>query len=407
MFTIWYSTEIFADYIIENTVLSEYIKQLEKRKIMESDANNSKNFHKMPDHIKNILYLDSPDLIVELDGEPIFTIEISREAGTGHNAFQRFLRLLASVENGVPTIYIYPEGVQVGRGKINKTYKWDRINPIIFKALEKMMRIHNEPALLFYHPSLLGNDSRVHKNKGLLEDDNYPSCPLAKTSEMIAMFDIIDDILNISTKRTRQNNIINLRSIQNRRDWMISEYNKKNPQDEPHSPITATKIINTTKILNYLKKYGYDVKSESLLSKRSKTVVYCMDAKFRGDPYPGALGALDYIMCRTGKTFEDRDKNLVICWGEISESDDIIKVNSTKSSINDYIEKIKTVYSSIKPYKCLLGQEYEQLVTNKEVPRYYMQTRYGCTYTKIKEIRGYSYFADVVLFIDGALWREA
>lgn len=407
MFTIWYSTEIFADYIIENTILNKYSSQLEKRKIMESDANNAKNFHRMPDHIKNILYLDAPDLIVELEGEPIFTIEISREAGTGHNAFQRFLRLLASVENGVPAIYIYPEGVQVGRGESNKTYKWDKINPIIFKALEKMMRIHNEPALLFYHPSLLDDDSKVHKNKGLLEDDNYPSCPLSTDSEMMTMFGIIDDILKTTTKRTKQNNLINLRSIQNRRDWMIREYNKKNPRDNPYSPITATKTVCTSKVLNYLKQYGYDVSNESLLSKRAETVIYCMDAKFRGDPYPGALGALDYIMCRTGKTFEDRDKNLVICWGTIYESDSSIHVNSTKSSISDYIKKIKTVYSNTRPYKCLLGKEYEQLVTNKEVPRYYMQTRYGCTYTKVKEIRGYSYFADVILFVDGALWREA
>lgn len=36
----------------------------------ESDANNPRYFHTMPDHIKKILYLDTPDLIVELDLEP-------------------------------------------------------------------------------------------------------------------------------------------------------------------------------------------------------------------------------------------------------------------------------------------------------------------------------------------------
>ena len=75
----------------------------------ESDANNAKNFHTMPDHIKKILYLDAPDLIVEIDHEPIFSVEVSTEAGTGHNAFQRFARLAASVENNVPAFYIYPE----------------------------------------------------------------------------------------------------------------------------------------------------------------------------------------------------------------------------------------------------------------------------------------------------------
>lgn len=41
------------------------------------------------------------------------------------------------------------------------------------------------------------------------------------------------------------------------------------------------------------------------------------------------------------------------------------------------------------------------------IPRYYMQARYGCTFTKPKEVRIYCYFADAILFRDGALWREA
>src|SRR3989338_3169110 len=97
-YRIWYSTDSFADYIIANTDLRN--KNPTKKKMYESDANNAKNFHTMPDHIKKILYLDAPDIIVEADSEPIFSIEISTEAGTGHNAFQRFARLAASVEIG-------------------------------------------------------------------------------------------------------------------------------------------------------------------------------------------------------------------------------------------------------------------------------------------------------------------
>ena len=41
------------------------------------NANKAKNFHSLPDHIKQILYLDAPDLIVELDTEPIFSIDVS------------------------------------------------------------------------------------------------------------------------------------------------------------------------------------------------------------------------------------------------------------------------------------------------------------------------------------------
>src|SRR3989338_11267072 len=112
-YRIWYSTESFADYIIGNTNLQS--KSFTKKKMYESDANNANNFHTMPDHIKKILYLDAPDIIVEIDSEPIFSIEVSTETGTGHNVFQRFARLAASVENNVPSFYIYPEAVIINR----------------------------------------------------------------------------------------------------------------------------------------------------------------------------------------------------------------------------------------------------------------------------------------------------
>ena len=46
-------------------------------------------------------------------------------------------------------------------------------------------------------------------------------------------------------------------------------------------------------------------------------------------------------------------------------------------------------------------------IANHEIPRYYMQVRYGSTFSKVKHIRVFSYFADAILFPDGALWRDA
>ena len=89
MYRIWYSTESFADYVIDHTILSS--KEVKKSKIHESDASKPRDFHKVPDHIRKILYLDAPDLIIEYDNEPILSVEISAEAGTGHNSFQRFV----------------------------------------------------------------------------------------------------------------------------------------------------------------------------------------------------------------------------------------------------------------------------------------------------------------------------
>lgn len=150
MYRVWYSTESFADFIIDNTELKS--KNVRKQKLYESDANNPRSFHTMPDHIRKILYLDSPDLIVEKEVEPIFSIEVSTEAGTGHNAFQRFARIAASVENDVPAFYIYPEASIVTRRSAGNI-TWDSINPSIFHALEAVMGIYSIPALLFYFPT--------------------------------------------------------------------------------------------------------------------------------------------------------------------------------------------------------------------------------------------------------------
>lgn len=162
MYRVWYSTESFSDYIIDHTSLSG--KTIVKNKMYESDANNPTRFHTMPDHIRKILYLDAPDLIVEKDNEPVFSIEVTTEAGTGHNAFQRFARIAAAVENSVPAFYIYPEGKLISRtnrrtGAVNT--KWDEINPLIFRALEGVMSVYNIPALLYYFPS---DDINTYRN---------------------------------------------------------------------------------------------------------------------------------------------------------------------------------------------------------------------------------------------------
>jgi hypothetical protein len=398
-YRIWYSTESFADYIIMNTSLRD--KNVIKNKMYESDANNSRNFHTMPDHIKQILYLDAPDLIVEIDMEPIFSIEISSEAGTGHNVFQRFARLVASVEKEVPSFYIYPEAVIINRKK-GGTTKWDVINPLIFKALDDVMSIYGIPSLFYYFPS----DYRTHadpnsspnfnSHKGLKMDDQYLGCPDVRDSEMQHLFTCIDEIIEINERfgvvKGRSKLLANT-IVRDRRSFMLQEFTLKNGNLNS-SPLTATKKIPTEYILNYLRpfeKSGYKI--GELLRSRKDSIVYQIDSKdFRSDPYTGCIAAIDHLICREGKTFEERKYNLITVWGEI-EIDDInetIKITSSKgNSINLIVNSVKTSEN-----RNLLGKNY-------------MQMRYGSMFSKAKEVRIFAYFADAILFPDGALWRDA
>ena len=419
MYRVWYSTESFADYIIDNTILSTLpAGEVLKNKMYESDANNPNNFHKMPDHIRKILYLDAPDIIVEFNTEPLFAIEVTTEAGTGHNAFQRFARIAASAENGVPVFYIYPEGTIVSR-RNNASIKWDTINPLIFKALDAVMSIYDIPALLYYYPS----DIHTHLNnptgaphfnhKGLVYDANvvrYTACPDRTDQEMQVMFDAINVIINesirlgvIDGRKSLLRNFV----FRNRRDFMLNEFALKSGGDpaDDMSPLSAVKVLPTNYVLNYLSAYetrGYHI--GDLLRSRPRTALYQVNAVFRGDPYPGALAAIDYLKCRNGKTFEDREMNLILVFGriEVDEYNETIEIVDEKgSTIEGFFDAVKRCASHN-----LLNSDYSDL-TSDRISRYFMQVRYGSTYSKVKHIRVYSYFADAILFPDGSLWRDA
>ncbi len=415
MYRVWYSTESFADFIIDNTVLSG--KEVVKNKLYESDANNPKRFYTMPDHIRKILYLDAPDLIVEFNNEPIFSIEVTTEAGTGHNAFQRFARIAAAVENSVPAFYIYPEGAIISRK--GTSTKWDGINPLVFRALEAVMSIYDIPALLYYFPS----DMRTHLNqptlspnlarKGLRYDSdivNYPGCPDSTDSDMQDMFKVLNTIVIDTESKGVVNAQIGLLrdlNVRNRRNFMQEQFFEKanGKLFTNMSPLTAVEEVPTRFITNYLNKYeDADYQLGELLKGRETTVLYEVDANFRGDPYPGALAAIDYLVCREGKTFEDRKKNLILVFGalEVDRTDETIRVINDKNiTIKDFFKAVKGTEKHN-----LLTKDYDEL-RNFDIPRYMMQVRYGSTYSKVKHIRVFSYFADAILFPDGSLWRDA
>lgn len=408
--TIWYSTDEFAQFIAANTTLGTLNPAF--KKLYESDASNSRNFHALPDHIKKILYLDSPDLIVEIDAEPIFSIEESKEAGTGHNAFQRFARLAASVENDVPAFYIYPEASIVERNA-GASVRWDALNPLIFHAMEQVMQVHSIPALLYFFPS----DYRSHRDnpkgapnrarKGLKHDVAYPACPDGADAEMTNMFYAINQILALVDHHgvvVARSKLLQDLIIRQRRTYMQAEFAAKAGGKSPDtmSPMTSTRRVQTSELLKHLSDYckgGYKI--GNLLRSREETIIYSVNARYRGDPYPGSLAAIDYIGCRQGKTFEERKYNLVLAWGEYAEHPEKgFLLGGGTATIKDFIREVKASEN-----KNILGRKFSSL-QSWEIPRYYMQVRYGSTFSKNKQVRIYAYFADAMLFPDGALWRD-
>lgn len=419
MYRVWHSAESFADYIIDKTVLST--KSVVKKPLKESDIKAPKDFYKIPDHIRKILYLDCADIIIEKDNNPILCIEETKEAGTGHNVTQRFSRIMASLENKVPAIYIQPEGTIISRRGTNNSSNigWDRINPFIFSVMDRATNLYQVPALFYYYPT----DIKTHGNnpnyaphfiqKGIRYDANivnYPACPDSTDPSMISMLSMIDEIISLVETygvADYKNHLMGNRMVQNQRFFMSQEFAAKAQGNNPRnmSPASNAIEIPTTYLLNYLSQYeSSSYKIGELLRQRGESVLYQVDSTFRGDPYAGNLSAIDCFLCRTGSTFEDRDKNLVLVFGavEVDNVNETISINSTRrTSINDMFSDVQS--SS----KCnLLVKNYSEL-KNEQIPRYFMQVRYGSVYSKNKHVRVYSHLADAILFEDGSLWRDA
>ena len=89
------------------------------------------------------------------------------------------------MENGVPTFYVYPEATIISRQNSNP--RWDKINPLIFRALDDVMNIYNKPVLLYYYPTdyqthistPLASPNFINNNKGrrMEANMNYAGCP--------------------------------------------------------------------------------------------------------------------------------------------------------------------------------------------------------------------------------------
>ena len=223
---------------------------------------------------------------------------------------------------------------------------------------------------------------------------------------MQLLFQAIDEIHRLTVKHgviEGRKKLLSSIPIRERRKWMQQEFFKQDTGREM-SPITSTVTIPTDYLMKYLSRYeSDDYRIGDLLRSREETVIYRINANFRGDPYPGALAAIDYLLCREGRSFEERRKNLILAWGNVvvDENKKTIKIyNEKQTTINDFFITVKGCLD-----KTLLSKEYNELNVDA-ISRYYMQVRYGSTYTKVKHIRVYSYFADAILFPDGSLWRD-
>ena len=419
MFTLWYGeSKNFAEYLVENTNLKSLPHQY--KRMYKSDADAPKSFFTMPDHIKQLLRYDSPDVIVDYENEPILVLEYTLSAGSGDHPYQRMPRIICACEREVPAIYIMPEYKAVGR-KNKKTgkmeYSWDNLNPLSVYVFEQIMGICGTPALFYYWPSYheLDADKAIAKSVGGLKfDTKFVECPDSTDLGMQRMFMFINEAL----ERTKGDVISGRRSLihtmvcREERERMLKDFADKGwPTDRLPNNEKSSVIVPTEYLMNYLAQYEtatYKIGGFLRPESRPETVILFTNAEYRksGDPYVGELAALDFLKCREGKTYEDRKRNLVLSYASVTRDDvnkTLILDSAAKASVDDFCG---LVAKNEKKHNLARFAAYASLI-GEQIPRYYMQMRYGTVFSKNKSTRISSYFADAILFKDGAFWRDA
>lgn len=379
-FTVWYGeSDRAARFVIENTLLAKTSPAPQRRRIWPT----TKSFVNNPSLIQRMLYLDKPDVVVTLGDpeQPVVGIEFCSEAPTGHDIYQRFARVVAAAELGTPFAYVFPRRKFVAR---KGGGRWDEYNPLALQALLQVGRFHNVPVLgfLWYEDEQRGKASMGR----LLCDDIYTDLPSRNHPEIKALWQFVNMAIEYAQNNEPFSRMVFSPFYGERERIMWQAYSRRRDLQPEWSPLTSREIVRTSQLTRYLRRFGLQthLKLPPDLSARRETVIYRNEPKtFRGDPYAGALAALDYLECRAGPTKDHRFRNLA--------------VHFSNTSIADLTDKAQRYYT----HDCPL----QFAKSSGKLDRYYMlHLREGCRYTKQKEIRIFGWFADIIIFKDAVLF---
>jgi hypothetical protein len=378
MLKIWYGeSELSAQLLRKAMRLGK-----QQVSIQRMEPNVSPMFAANPRLIRDILYLDAPDLVVTSGRpeEPIIALEFTQEAGTGHDLFQRFARVVAAAEAGIPFAYVFPERKWVTRGEGGG---WDEFNPLILRALLQVARFHNIPVLGFFWPAA----DHADPARGKLLFDRTHSEQVPRTHPDIRP---LWEFVNLTVDFYQANRPFSEIALQpfyaEREAWMWEHFAARGGHDKQWSPLTQCSVEPTADLSDYVRNHVPNARPNwpQEMASRSSTVIYRTDSKtFGRDPYAGCLVAVDYLCCRQGPTRDHRHSNLCVHYPKAS------------------LEQVMAMSQRYHKRRCPLQGD---LLRRAPDRNYTLHLRDGCRYTKQKELRTTCFFADLIIFRDGIIY---
>lgn len=269
--------------------------------------------------IDQITQYDKPDIIVVRNNKPLLVIEITQEVPTGHNVGQRFARLVRAIEMGIPTIYYFPFDAKKHGVNANIC----NLNIRLLYATKRIFEIHDTPLMCVNWPT---------DNNGEIIVDG---------SENNVIKDIVKSYVESDFNKK-------CTEIQRQLNYMDSEYKRRlkiRPSYAELPPSVEKQITSA-----FLNNKNISEVPESFKN-RKYTYVYKMDMTpdkcKRQDPYTGTAFIYDYMVCRNGKSVEEKNNNLVLFFPKLTV--DIWKSknpnNFTTKSCNWYLTANMLLFS--------------------------------------------------------------
>jgi len=368
-----------AEYIMDNTILRNYQTNIKKL------HHGKTSFAYNPDELKDILYLDLPDIIATsgTPEKPVFSIEFCGQKPVGFNIHQRFARAVASADFKIPFAYVFPERAWVVR---KGSERWDYVDPRIYMAMLNAMQFHSVPILTF---NWVAHEKSTNDGKILVDKNpKYRGVlPPSADDEMQSLFSFLDTVIDNFLRNRKASDLVSHPNVMKINRSMWAKFTERGGDSGPPG---SCKIIPSEKLSDYIEsntglnlseRFKHDPPPEILNTRKESFVFVTSVKKYRADPYTGFLPVLDYCYCRTGQNIRDRYRNLIFHFTQISYND--VKAQCARYHQRD----------------CALREDY------KDVDRFLsLHLREGCKFTKPKELRIYFYFADVVIFKDTVVY---
>lgn len=242
--------------------------------------------------INRLIEYDRPDIILQVEGNPVLVVEKTREVPTGHNIGQRSARLVRAAEEGVSTIKFLPFDAMKHGDHASVCH----LNIRLIKAFQRMAHLHDTPVLAVNWPC-----DQYHE----LVDDGSENERMA-----LLVHDFLQSGLDLMCEE-----------FENQQRFMEEEYERRLRTTPNYAnPPPSVRIVGTEAILNRIEGLS-TYKVPQAIAQRPESVIYTMymtPAKCdRQDPYTGMQFIYDYIWCRDGPKVEDKHRNLFLHFPKI------------------------------------------------------------------------------------------